>query len=258
MDDGEMGHRGGGGDAEAGTGRQGEAAAEAVAGGAGAGGRGGQKQVRGRGGGSLTRLRRVFSQPPPPPRLVFGLGPRKIAWGRAARRLHFPEGPACRGTEGEATRVQCAGVRAFPWLYKRGVGESSSFFVFDAFVCIFGGLCVILCRAGPGTRVCCSVWSARSEGTEWISEEGVAAGPPREPSVDIYGHPFPDLWQVDGWQKADFDWTRNEMLVGSPVSHRAIDGCSLMCLVQSVLQQEFLNCGAGIQGFLEKTDTALS
>ncbi|XP_034496809.1 uncharacterized protein LOC117795646 isoform X3 [Ailuropoda melanoleuca] len=43
--------------------------------------------------------------------------------------------------------------------------------------------------------------------------------------------------QVDGWQKADFDWTRNEMSVGSPVSHRAIDGCSLMCLVQSVLQQ---------------------
>lgn len=37
--------------------------------------------------------------------------------------------------------------------------------------------------------------SARSEGTEWISEEGVAAGPPREPSVDIYGHPFPDLWR---------------------------------------------------------------
>lgn len=116
MDDGEMGHRGGGGDAEAGTGRQGEAAAEAVAGGAGGaggGGRGGQKQVRGRGGGSLTRLRRVFSQPPPPPRLVFGLGPRKVC-GPARRRalsVSFPadtgrgEGPGGRPGGGGEMRV---------------------------------------------------------------------------------------------------------------------------------------------------------
>jgi len=37
--------------------------------------------------------------------------------------------------------------------------------------------------------------SVRSEGTEWISEEGVAAGPPGEPPVDLSSLPSPDLWR---------------------------------------------------------------
>lgn len=35
---------------------------------------------------------------------------------------------------------------------------------------------------------------AWSEGTEWILEEGVAAGPRRERRVDIYSLQSPDLW----------------------------------------------------------------
>lgn len=35
--------------------------------------------------------------------------------------------------------------------------------------------------------------SARSEGTEWIPEEGVAAGSSREPPVELYSLSSPDL-----------------------------------------------------------------
>nr|XP_055200197.1 translation initiation factor IF-2-like [Nyctereutes procyonoides] len=157
-------------------------------------------------------------------------GPRRTAKGAGLGRpwqpLHrlglgglqttFPRGPRVprdgRGSASGAVRRR----ESFLW-YIRAVWMPFRPFPSSALSCWSSlGFCRVRCCAGTGARVCCSVRSARSQGTEWISEEGVAAGPSGEPAVQPQSHRSPDLRRL--MLTRDFEWTRSgKELAWSPV-----------------------------------------